>query len=80
MKATDLLKRRVIGFVSGSNVPKLSRRDWLGFLLFVIAGGRTVVMNAEFRNGTLILHDKAGGRVINNKFTAVSLAPPMRNV
>ena len=67
MKAIDFLKRRELGFVTGSNRRVRSRRDWRGFLLFLIAGGRTVVMNADLRDGRLDLRRSPGARVANNQ-------------
>ena len=71
MNAFDLLKRREVGFVSGSNVPRLSSRDWRGFFLFLLAGGRTVVMNADLRGGRLDLTRSPGARILNNKLGAL---------
>ena len=68
MKATDFLRRRQIGLVAGNSNPTLSRRDWRGFLLLLIAGGRVVVMNADFRGGSLQLSANKDGHIANNLF------------
>lgn len=71
MNAFDFLRRREIGFASGANKPTRTRRDWRGFFLFLLAGGRTVVMNADLRGGCLNLTRSQGARIANNKFGAL---------
>jgi len=71
MNALDFLKRREVGFVSGSNKPKRAKRDWLGFFLFLLAGGRTVVMNADLRGGRIDLTKSPGARIANNQLGAL---------
>ena len=71
MNAFAFLKRRKLGFVSGTNKPTYNTRDWRGFFLFLLAGGRTVVMNADLRGGRLDLRRCPGARIANNKFGAL---------
>lgn len=71
MNALDFLKRREIGFVSGANRPTRTKRDWRGFFIFLLAGGRTVVMNADILGGGLNLTRSQGARIANNKFGAL---------
>lgn len=44
MKSLDYLKRKPVGYMDGKRV--YSRRDWRAFFISLIAGDRTVVMNA----------------------------------
>lgn len=45
-------------------------RDWRGFFLLLLAGGRPVVMNADFRGGRLRITPSSDGRIFNCKFGA----------
>ena len=71
MNAFDFLKRREIGFISGSKKPTYNTRDWRGLFLFMLAGGRTVVMNADLRGGRLDLTRSPGARIANNQLGAL---------
>lgn len=60
MKAIDFLRRQVIGHANGR--PVMSRRSYRGALIALIAGGRTVVINAKIERGSI--HASAVGAVI----------------
>ena len=64
MKATDFLKRKYLGETNGEAT--YSKRNWRAFFIALLAGERTVVMNARIEGGTLIASE--GGIVANNEF------------
>lgn len=64
MKSLDYLKRKPLGWQDGKRV--YSRRDWHAFFISLIAGDRTVVMNATITG--IRIESGQAALITNTKF------------
>lgn len=68
MKAFSLLRRRLLGRNLGTGAPIWSKTNWRHFLIALLAGDRTVVINAEIRDGALCV-DNWDALIVGVKIT-----------